>query len=49
MGGSIGAGMLRGWIMLWDTEMTWLAFVTAAAVVGGLAVESVAALRRRHR
>jgi len=49
MNGSMGAGMLRGWIMLWNMELTWLLAGTAIAVTLGVAVESVGALRRRLR
>jgi len=49
MYGSFGAGMLRGWIMLWNMELTWLLAGTAIAVTVGAAVEGVAALRRRIR
>jgi len=44
---SMGAGMLRGWIMLWNMELTWLFVATAAAVAMGAGIEAVAAIRRR--
>lgn len=47
MDGSIGAGMLRGWWMLWSMELTWLLAGTALAVAAGAAIETVAAIRRR--
>ncbi|HUN40766.1 MAG TPA: hypothetical protein VMU81_10780 [Acetobacteraceae bacterium] len=47
MHGSLDAGMLRGWIMLWNMELIWLIAATAAAVALGAGIEVVAALRRR--
>ncbi|HUB12617.1 MAG TPA: hypothetical protein VMB34_11715 [Acetobacteraceae bacterium] len=39
--------MLRGWVMLWNMELTWLLAGTAAAIAAGAVAEAVSAVRRR--
>ncbi len=46
---SMGAGMLRGWVMLWNMELTWLLAGTVLAASAGALVEIVAAIRGRRR
>ena len=48
MYGGTGAGVLRGWIMLWNMELTWLLAGTVLAVAGAALLETVAAIRRRR-
>lgn len=45
---AMGAGMLRGWVMLWNLQLTWLLAATAASIALGVAVEGIAAFRRRR-
>lgn len=45
---TMGAGMLRGWVMLWSMELTWLLAATALAVAAGVVAETVATLRRKR-
>ena len=47
MYGSMGAGMLRGWIMLWSTQLTWLLAATALSVGVAAVAEGVAIVRRK--
>ena len=49
MYGSMGSGMLRGWVMLWNMELTWLLTGTVLATGAGALAEIVAAIRRRRR
>lgn len=48
MSGSMD-GMLRGWVMLWNMELTWLLAATVLAAAAGALVEIVAAIRERRR
>jgi hypothetical protein len=45
MNDAIGAGMLRGWVMLWSMGLT--ALLAAVVLVGALALVEVAASIRR--
>ena len=40
------AGVLRGWMMLWNMEMMWLLSGTALVVATGALAELVAAVAR---
>jgi hypothetical protein len=39
------AGMLRGWVMLWNMELMWLLFGTVLVVAAGALIEVVVAIR----
>jgi len=43
------AGVLTGWMMLWNMEMMWLLSGTVLFVATGALVEVVAAIARHRR
>jgi len=43
------AGMLRGWVMLWSMEATWLLAGTVIAAGIGALIEVLAAISNRRQ
>ena len=49
MNGAIGAGMLRGWVMLWSIELTALLAAIVLALGAVALVEVVTSIRKDGR